>query len=52
MISIGDWIYTTNFNATGTVLDLFGNTTDVQDSVLVLYGKGLKLEMLHKILTA
>ena len=44
MISIGDWIYTTNFNATGTVLDLFGNTTDdVQDSVLVLYGKGLKV---------
>tara|TARA_B100000035_G_scaffold192613_1_gene164412 strand:- start:4862 stop:7648 length:2787 start_codon:yes stop_codon:yes gene_type:complete len=44
MVSIGDWIYTTNFNATGTVLDLFGNTTDdVQDSVLVLYGKGLKV---------
>ena len=44
MVSIGDWIYTTNFNATGTVLDLFGNTTDdIQDSVLVLYGKGLKV---------
>ena len=44
MVSIGDWIYTSNFNATGTVLDLYGNPTeDVQDSVLVLYGNGLKV---------
>ena len=44
MVSIGDWIYTSNFNATGTVLDLYGNPTeDVQDSVLILYGNGLKV---------
>ena len=44
MISIGDWIYTSNFNATGTILDLYGNPTDdIQDSVLILYGKGLKV---------
>ena len=44
MVSIGDWIYTSNFNATGTILDLYGNPTDdVQDSILVLYGKGLKV---------
>ena len=44
MVSRGDWIYTTNFNATGTILDLFGNPTgDFEDSVLVLYGKGLKV---------
>ena len=44
MASVGDWIYTTNFNATGTVLDLYGNPTDdLQDSVLILYGKGLKV---------
>lgn len=44
MVSIGDWIYTSNFNATGTVLDLYGNPTeDVQDSVLILYGSGLKV---------
>ena len=28
MVSIGDWIYTSNFNATGTVLDLYGNPTE------------------------
>lgn len=44
MASVGDWIYTTNFNATGTVLDLYGNPTDeLQDSVLILFGKGLKV---------
>ena len=44
MVSIGDWIYTSNFNATGTVLDLYGNPTEeVQDSVLILYGNGLKV---------
>ena len=44
MVSIGDWIYTSNFNATGTVLDLYGNPTeDIQDSVLILYGSGLKV---------
>ena len=44
MVSIGDWIYTSNFNATGTILDLYGNPTDdVQDSILVLYGEGLKV---------
>ena len=44
MVSIGDWIYTSNFNATGTVLDLQGNPTeDVQDSILILYGNGLKV---------
>ena len=44
MVSIGDWIYTSNFNATGTVLDLYGNPTeDIQDSVLILYGNGLKV---------
>ena len=44
MVSIGDWIYTSNFNATGTVLDLYGNPTEeVQDSVLILYGSGLKV---------
>ena len=44
MVSIGDWIYTTNFNATGTILDLWGDPTgETQDSVLVLYGKGLKV---------
>ena len=44
MMSIGDWIYTTNFNAVGTILDLWGDPTgETQDSVLVLYGNGLKV---------